>query len=423
MRLKRFLLPLLLAGTTLVLTACGNASSGSDNDSASGKEADTTKTTTETFSLPYREDTSFADLPSDLAPAKVVGPQDHDLPLDRLWLPKGFTVEVYVSDIENARSMARGDEGTLFVGTRSKGNVYAVLDRENDLTPDTTLTIAKGLKMPNGVALHEGDLYLAEIDKVWRYPDIEASLPDIPEPELVSDQFPSDEHHGWKHIAFGPDDKLYVPVGAPCNICEKEDTVYSTIMRMNPDGSQLEVYAHGVRNSVGFDWHPETQALWFTDNGRDRMGDNVPRDELNRAPQKGMHFGYPYCHAGDVPDPEFGAKRSCEEFIAPAQKMAPHTAALGIEFYTGDHFPAGYKQKAFVAEHGSWNRSVPIGYRVTNVTIEKGQATAYEVFATGWLKENGKPWGRPVDVLELPDGSLLVSDDYGDAIYRIRYEG
>jgi glucose/arabinose dehydrogenase len=256
-----------------------------------------------------------------------------------------------------------------------------------------------------------------------RYDDIEASLPDLPEPIVINDDYPSDGHHGWKFIRFGPDGRLYVPVGAPCNVCETEGSPYGKITSIAPDGSDLQVYAQGVRNSVGFDWHPETGELWFTDNGRDMLGDDLPPDELNHAPQAGLHFGFPYCHGGTISDPEYGSLRPCQAFTPPAQPLGPHVAALGMRFYTADMFPEGYRNQIFIAEHGSWNRSVPIGYRISLVRLEGDQVVSYQVFAEGWLQDNGQAWGRPVDVQLLPDGSMLVSDDTAGAIYRIWYEG
>jgi glucose/arabinose dehydrogenase len=238
---------------------------------------------------------------------------------------------------------------------------------------------------------------------------------------VVNESFPRDRHHGWKFIAFGPDGLLYVPVGAPCNICEREDERYASILRMKPDGTGLEVFARGIRNTVGFDWHPETKELWFTDNGRDMLGDDLPPDELNRAPQKGMHFGYPYCHGGTISDPEFGSKRKCDEFTPPAMNLGPHVAAIGMRFYTGSMFPKEYQNQIFIAEHGSWNRSKPIGYRITLVRLENNRAVKYETFAEGWL-QGERAWGRPADVLVMPDGALLVSDDEADVIYRISYK-
>jgi glucose/arabinose dehydrogenase len=283
------------------------------------------------------------------------------------------------------------------------------------------VVVARGLNSPNGVAYHNGSLYVAEISRVLRFDDIGKRLMDPPEPVIVNDTFPKDTHHGWKFIRFGPDGKLYVPVGAPCNICLPNDPRYATIMIMNPDGSNLEIFATGIRNTVGFDWHPQTKELWFTDNGRDWMGSDLPPDELNCAPQKGMHFGFPYCHGGNISDPEYGDRRPCKEFTFPRQNLGPHVAALGMRFYTGPMFPAKYRNKIFIAEHGSWNRLVPIGYKITLVTLEDGKATGYETFAQGWLG-GLLAWGRPVDVLVMPDGALLVSDDKADAVYRISYK-
>ncbi len=342
------------------------------------------------------------------------------LALDRVRLPAGFHIEIYAAPVPGARSMSRGSRGTLFVGTRKTGKLYAVVDRNGDHRADEVIVLAEGMNMPNGVAFRDGDLYVAEIDRVLRFKDIEARLDDPPVPTVVNAGFPSDRHHGWKFIRFGPDGRLYVPVGAPCNICESEDPRYASILRMRPDGTGLETFARGVRNTVGFDWHPDTGTLWFTDNGRDRMGDDLPPDELNRAPVPGLHFGFPYCHGGDLPDPEFGARRPCDAFVPPAIKLGPHVAALGMRFYGGSMFPESYRKQIFIAEHGSWDRSEPIGYRVSLVRLQGEQAVSYEVFAEGWLRQ-GKPWGRPVDLLVLPDGSLLVSDDHAGAIYRITY--
>jgi len=345
-----------------------------------------------------------------------------DLPLDKIVLPKGFTIRVYANDVGGARSMTLSPNGTLFVGTRGEGNVYAVLDRDRDNRADRVITVARGLNMPNGVAFREGALYVAEINRVLRYDSIETRLADPPPSVVVNDTFPRDRLHGWKFIRFGPDGRLYVPVGAPCNICKERDQRYASIMRMRADGTGLEVFAHGVRNTVGFDWHPDTKALWFTDNGRDWMGDDLPPDELNHAPRKGLHFGFPYCHGRNVSDPEFGEGGRCKEFTPPAMELGPHVASLGMRFYTGTMFPDTYRSQIFIAEHGSWNRSVPVGYRVTLVRLEKGRAVTYEVFAEGWLQGRAA-WGRPVDVLVMPDGALLVSDDRAGVIYRISYRG
>ena len=303
-----------------------------------------------------------------------------------------------------------------------RSNVYALRDTNGDHRADQMFTIAHGLKMPNGVAFRDSALYLAEVNRVWRYDKIEDNLANPPKPVLVNDGFPSDTHHGWKFIRFGPDGWLYVPVGAPCNLCEREDARYASIMRMKPDGSSREVFASGVRNTVGFDWHPATKELWFTDNGRDMLGDDIPPDELNHAPKPNMHFGYPYCHGGNLADPEFGAKRPCADFTPPVQNLGPHIAALGMRFYTGKQFPAEYRNQIFIAEHGSWNRSKKIGYRISVVKLENGKAISYAPFATGWL-QGDEAWGRPADVLVLPDGSLLVSDDFSGTVYRIVYKG
>jgi glucose/arabinose dehydrogenase len=299
-----------------------------------------------------------------------------------------------------------------------------LVDKDNDGQSDEKYTLLTGRKMPNGVAFHNGALYVAEVDKIWRLDNIESNLAAPPAPVLVYDSLPHDTHHGWKYIAFGPDGKLYIPIGAPCNICNnsERDPRYASISRINPDGTGFEVFASGVRNTVGFDWHPVTHQLWFTDNGRDQMGDDIPPDELNTAPKAGMHFGYPYCHAGTIADPEYGKKRSCDEFTPPAANLSPHTAALGMKFYTGKMFPSTYKNIIFIAEHGSWNRSKPIGYRIMTLRMGIRGEFKYLPFAEGWLR-SGKSWGRPVDVLQQPDGSLLVSDDFANVIYRITYDG
>ncbi len=347
-----------------------------------------------------------------------------DLPLASIKLPPGFSIEVWAL-VKNAREMALGRHdaqgGTLFVASMQAGKVHAVSFGPGYKAGEVK-TIASGLQLPAGVAYRDGSLYVSAVSRILRYDDIEKRLDKPAVPVVITDRLPAETHHGWKFIAFGPDGKLYVPVGAPCNICEPDPRRYANILRMNADGSGAEVYASGVRNSVGFDWQPETGELWFTDNGRDLLGDDSPPDELNHAPRAGLNFGYPYCHGGDLPDPEFGGRRACAEYTAPAQKLGPHVAALGMRFYTGSMFPPEYRKQIFIAEHGSWNRSKKIGYRVTLVRLQGGRAVAYETFASGWL-QGETAWGRPSDVLVLPDGSLLVADDYAGAIYRISYRG
>ena len=337
--------------------------------------------------------------------------------LDDIRLPPGFHIEEY-ADVPKARSLALGDRGTLFVSTRKAKEVYAVVENEDGST--RTIELLDGMNWPNGIAFHDGDLYVAELDRVYRYRDIEDHLEDAPEPELLDIDLPSEKSHGWRYIGFGPDDKLYIAIGAPCNICDEFG--FAQIIRVNPDGSGRETYASGVRNSVGFTWHPETEELWFTDNGRDMLGDDLPPDELNRAHRQGLHFGYPYCHGGDIPDPKYGELRDCANFTPPVQRLGPHVASLGVKFYTGDMFPPEYRNQVFIAEHGSWNRSKKIGYRVTMVRLDGNEAVSYEPFATGWL-QNEQVSGRPVDLIVKDDGSLLVSDDFAGKVYRITWKG
>jgi glucose/arabinose dehydrogenase len=345
-----------------------------------------------------------------------------NLPIDKIRLPDGFNISVFTSGLREARSMTLSPSGTLFVGTRKAGMVYAIVDTDKDFVADKVYTIASNMNMPNGVAFKDGSLFVAEVDRILRYDNIEKNLKNPPKPLVVHDGYPSDKWHGWKFIRFGPDGKLYVPVGAPCNVCERSDKRYATITRIKKDGTGFEIFASGIRNSVGFDWHPDTKELWFTDNGRDRMGDDIPPDELNHAPSMGLHFGFPYLHGKNVPDPQYSKKMAGISIRQPAMELGPHVAALGMRFYTGGMFPSDYKNQIFIAEHGSWNRSVPIGYRISLVRIKNNKAVSYEVFAEGWL-QGEKAWGRPVDVLVMPDGSLLVSDDRAGAIYRISYTG
>lgn len=356
---------------------------------------------------------------------KVVSSSSNDLDIKynvaKIKVPEGFKVSVY-AEVPNARSMCWGAKGTLFVGNRNEDNVYAVVDENKDGFAEKVYTIATNLNMPNGVAFKDGSLYVATVDKIFRYDNIEDQLANPPTAVLITDQYPNKTHHGWKFIAFGPDGKLYVPVGAPCNICDEKDSVFATITRINPDGSNREIYAKGVRNSVGFTWHPQTKEMWFTDNGRDMMGDDVPFCELNYAPTKGMHFGFPYIHQGDVLDPKFGEGKQTKDYVAPALKVGPHVAPLGLRFYTSNQFPASYTNKIFICEHGSWNRSKKAGYKVGVATLEGNKIVNYEPFAEGFLQDGTKVIGRPVDCIVAEDGSLLVSDDYAGVIYKISYK-
>lgn len=343
-------------------------------------------------------------------------------PLELIKLPSGFQIGVFARDVPNARSMALGEDGTVYVGSRTAGQAYALRDEDGDGLAERRYVIAKELTMPNGVAFYRGDLYVAEVARILRFRNIGQHLADPPKPEVVTDALPIDLWHGWKYLRVGPDDKLYFNVGAPCNVCLSKEEIYATLVRLNPDGSGLEIFARGVRDSVGFDWHPETKALWFTDNGRDWLGDDQPPDELNHAAKAGLHFGFPHCHGGDLPDPHYGEATECKDFEPPAWRFGAHVAALGMRFYTGRQFPAQYRGQLFVAQHGSWNRSEPVGYRVVWLEFKRGRPVAEHVFAEGWLQPDGKVLGRPVDILQLQDGSLLVSDDLRGLIYRIRYQ-
>ncbi|TNF41360.1 MAG: sorbosone dehydrogenase family protein [Cytophagales bacterium] len=348
-----------------------------------------------------------------------------DVKLNQIRLLPGFKIEVWAADVPNARSMAMSEEGIVFVGNRQGDSVFAIVDENADGKADSKFILAEGLRMPNGVAYKDGDLYVAEVSRILKFKDIKNNL-NNPKYEVIYDGYPTERHHGWKFIAFGPDGMLYVPVGAPCNICESEDEIFASITRLDVSkaGSKPEVFAHGVRNSVGFDWHPVTKELWFTDNGRDMMGDDIPDCELNRATQKGQHFGYPYWHAGNVKDPEFGAKgKEAAAYVAPVAKLGAHTAPLGMRFYEGSMFPTTFKNNAIIAKHGSWNRSKKSGYEVDWVQVNSnGQVTERKTFASGWLDEASQEvWGRPVDVQELPDGSILISDDMANCIYRVTY--
>ena len=340
-------------------------------------------------------------------------------PVDKLVVPSGFHVDVLTDAVPTAREMAWSPRGILYVGSQ-EGRVHAFVMQEGRIT--ARYVIASGLDMPVGVAYRDGALYISAVSRILRLDHIDDRLASPPVPAIVTDALPTDHHHGWKFIAFGPDGKLYVPTGAPCNVCLADRGRYAIIARMNADGSGREVFARGVRNTVGFAWHPDSRELWFTDNGRDLMGDDVPDDKLNRAPRAGLDFGFPYCHGGDTPDPEFGSADVCHRYVPPVLKLGAHVAALGMRFYTGPMFPASYRNNIFIAEHGSWNRSTKVGYRVMRAVVSAdGSHASQTPFITGWLRADGTVWGRPADVLPLPDGSLLVSDDYAGTIYRVTY--
>ncbi len=338
--------------------------------------------------------------------------------LEKITLPAGFSISLYAANVTGARSLAMGNNGTLFVGTRDEGVVYALPDGNRDGHADAPITVARGLDTPNGVAFHQGHLYIAENHRIVRLRDIERRLDNPPRPEVIYDHLPRYRHHGWRYLRAGPDGALYVALGAPCNACERPGL--ASIVRLHRDGSGFAAYAGGVRNSVGFDWHPTTRTLWFTDNGRDGLGDDAPPDELNAAPRAGLHFGFPYCHGGSLPDPGYGKLRPCRSFTPPNTRLGPHVAALGMRFYTGTMFPAPYRHQIFIAEHGSWNRSKKAGYRISLVNTAGTGGDGYKAFADGWL-QGETSWGRPVDIEIAPDGALLVSDDAAGAVYRIAY--
>jgi glucose/arabinose dehydrogenase len=351
-----------------------------------------------------------------VAPPPIPAAPDK-LPTAKLKVPAGFNIEVYAAGMANARSLAEGDKGTVFVGSRLVDKVYAVVNKDGKRS---VKVLASGLYRPNGVAFKNGTLYIAELSKVSKIDKVEDVIDNPPKPTVIYDNLPKDEAHGWKFIGIGPDNKLYVPVGQPGNNVLHDDA-HGQIRRMNLDGTGAEVVALGVRNSVGFDWHPETKQLYFTDNGRDWMSEDVPQDELNRVTKVGEDFGAPYCYQGNISDPEFGWGHSCSEFTPPVGLMGPHAAALGMRFYTGSMFPKSYKNAIFVARHGSWNRSKKFGGDVAVVKLNKdGTVKSVEPFITGFLEDN-KYVGRPVDVLPMKDGSLLVSDDWNGAVYRISY--
>jgi glucose/arabinose dehydrogenase len=318
--------------------------------------------------------------------------------------------------------MALADDGVVFVGTGKEGKVYALKDSNQDGVADTNYVIAKDLTMPNGVAYKDGALYVAAINRILRFDNITQHLDNPPAPVVVTDKLPSDKHHGWKYLRFGTDGKLYTAVGAPCNICDPDKEIYTSLIRLNRDGSDIEILARGIRNTVGFDWQPDSNALFFNENGRDYLGDDDPADELNHWTTQGEHFGYPYCHGGDTLDPEFGKDKQCANYKAPAWKYKAHIAPLGMRFYTGTQFPAEYSKQLLVAQHGSWNRTTPQGYRVVLIKFKGDKPVSEQDFISGWLTDKGEVLGRPVDILTLPNGSVLISDDQRGVIYKVSYK-
>ncbi|WP_031435327.1 PQQ-dependent sugar dehydrogenase [Methylomarinum vadi] len=353
----------------------------------------------------------------------IAAGEDKQEVLRQLQLPPGFRISLFADDVPNARTLALGDKGVVYVGTRQQGSVYALQDADKDGVAEHRYELAKDLYMPNGVAYRNNQLYVAETNRIIRFNRITQRLAKPPKPVVVyDDRLPSDKHHGWKYLRFGPDGKLYTAVGAPCNICNPEKDIYATLVRLNTNGSDFEILAHGIRNTVGFDWQPGTGALFFTENGRDYLGDDFPPDELNRWIKKGQHFGYPFCHGGTITDPELAGNRRCDEFVAPEWKFKAHMAPLGIRFYTGKQFPERFRNQLFVAQHGSWNRSKPHGYRVALVNFKDGKPYKEQVFISGWLTEDGEVLGRPTDILQMPDGSLLIADDTLGVVYRVEYK-
>lgn len=335
-------------------------------------------------------------------------------------VPEGFKVELFAEDVDGARQMALSDSGIVYTGSRKPGKVHAMIDKDKDFKADEIVLVADGLNLPSGVTYKDGDLYVAEVDKILRFKDIDKNYDKKPEPEVVFDELPSESHHGWKYIKFGPDGHLYIPIGVPCNICNEEDERFGTIGRLNIETGEFELIATGVRNSVGFDWHPETKELWFTDNGRDWMGDDLPPCELNIVTEDGQFFGFPYVHGNDVMDPEFGDELGDREYQKPVWEYQAHVAPLGMLFYTGDMFPEEYKNTPLVTLHGSWNRSTKVGYKVVHMPLEGNKVTAENDFVTGWL-EGDEVLGRPNDIIMLPDGSILISDDGFSKVYRVSY--
>ncbi len=331
-----------------------------------------------------------------------------------------FELITYTDDVPGARQMALSESGMLFVGSRGPGSLYAVVPPTSEGERPEVVTFETGLSMPSGLVLLGKDLYVGAVNRILRYPDIEENFRDDPEPEVVTESLPRAFHHGWKYLSVGPDGNLYFNVGAPCNICLSEDERFATIMKMDPSTGEAEIYVHGIRNSVGIDWHPESGLMWFSDNGGDNLGDDFPPEEINVVEEAGVHFGYPFLHGDNDPDPRFGDQLDPEvDYIKPVVNIQAHAAALGLDFYTADAFPDVYSNALFVAEHGSWNRSSKVGYRVSVIRFDKGEPV-YQPFIDLWLSGE-RVSGRPNDVLLDHDGNLLVSDDHQGAVYRVRF--
>ena len=346
--------------------------------------------------------------------------RSQDLPLEALRLPPGFQISVF-AELTNPRQLALSESGIVYAGSFRAGNLYGVIDANSDGSADKVVTIDRDLTLPTGIAIQDGDLYVGAVDKLLVYQNIDQTFESSPEPFVLYDELPEETHHGWKYLGFSPEDHLFFNVGAPCNVCEKENPWFATIMSLDLDREPLkpEIFASGVRNTAGFSWHPGTGELWFTDNGRDLLGDDTPSCELNRAPKAGLHFGFPYIHASSVIDPEFGAPLFPVE--PPVVELGPHVAPLAMKFYTGTMFPERYRGEIFIAEHGSWNRTPEAGHTGYNITMVNPETGATTILIDGWLKNN-VAWGRPTDILEMPDGSLLIADDHANVIYRLTYE-
>ncbi len=343
----------------------------------------------------------------------------HDL--DKISLPNGFSINIFADNIVGARSLVVGDNGVVFVSSPSTGKIIALQDRDGDGISEKKWLVASKLNFPNGLAFFEGSLYVGEIDRVIRIDSAEENLGSKPIVSTVISGLPNHKHHGYRYIGIGPDKKLYIGIGVPCNVCLINRDTYGVIKRINLDGTSLETFATGIRNTMGFDWHPITGDLWFNDHGRDWLGDDIPSDELNHAPIKGLDFGFPYCHQGDLSDPEFGGKIPCDSFTPPKLNHGAHVAPNGLRFYSGNTFPDKYKNSIFIAQHGSWNRTVKSGYRITVVHLaDDDNGLLSNIFADGWTNNN-RVFGRPVDLIVSPAGDLLVTDDHRGVIYRITY--